>query len=129
MNPFISKLGPSMTDFLDYKHALGIKYTTASVYLRKLDRYNADHGDHYTLVKSVVDGWALEHAGKSTTGDRSWLSPIREYGRYLVNNGDTNAYVLDNSFIIQRYHADIYLMTETEIHCFFKECDQYVQGS
>ena len=39
---------------------------------------------------------------------------------------DTGAYVLDNSFIIQRYHPDVYLMTETEIHRFFKECDQYV---
>ena len=33
---------------------------------------------------------------------------------------------LDNSFIIQRYHPDVYLMTEAEIYCFFKECDQYV---
>ena len=126
MNTFVSRLGPAMTDFLDYKHALGIKYTSASVYLRELDRYNASHGDHSTLVKEVVDGWSIEHAGKSTTGDRSWVSPIREFGRYLVNAGDTSAYVLDNSFIIQRYRPDVYLMTETEIHCFFKECDQYV---
>lgn len=126
MNTFVSRLGPMMADFLDYKHALGIKYASASVYLRELDRYNASHGDHSTLVKEVVDGWAIEHAGKSTTGDRSWVSPIREFGRYLVNTGDTGAYVLDNSFIIQRYHPDVYLMTEAEILRFFKECDQYV---
>ena len=101
MNVFISKLGPSIADFLDYKHALGLKYTSASVYLRGLDRYNAAHGDHHTLVKEVVDGWAFEHAGRSTTGDRSWISPIREFGRYLVHNGDTDAYVLEDSFIIQ----------------------------
>ena len=40
MTTFVSRLGPSMSDFLDYKHALGIKYTSASVYLRELDRYN-----------------------------------------------------------------------------------------
>ena len=126
MTAFVSRLGPAISDFLDYKHALGYKYTSASVYLRELDRYNATHGNHHMLVKEVVDGWALEHAGRSTTGDRSWVSPIREFGRYLVNNGDSGAYVLDNSFIIQRYHPDVYLMTEAEIHCFFKECDQYV---
>ena len=126
MTDFVSRLGPAMSDFLDYKNALGIKYTSASVYLRELDRYNASHGDYSTLAKVVVDGWAIEHAGKSTTGDRSWVSPIREFGRYLVNTGDTDAYVLDNSFIIQRYHPEVYLMTEAEIHCFFKECDQYV---
>ena len=126
MTDFVSRLGPAMSDFLDYKNALGIKYTSASVYLRELDRYNASHGDYSTLAKVVVDGWAIEHAGKSTTGDRSWVSPIREFGRYLVNTGDTDAYVLDNSFIIQRYHPEVYLMTEAEINCFFKECDHYV---
>jgi len=119
MTTFVSRLGPSMSDFLDYKHALGIKYTSASVYLRELDRYNAAHGDHHTLIKEVVDGWALEHAEKSTTSDRSWVSPIREFGRYLVNTSDISAYVLDNSFIIQRYRPEVYLMTEAEIHCFF----------
>lgn len=74
----------------------------------------------------MVDGWALEHANRLTTGDRSWISPIREFGRYLVNTGDTNVYVLDNKFTVQRYHPDIYLMTETEIQCFFVECDRYV---
>jgi len=50
MNDFISKLGPSMNDFLEFKHALGIKYETASAYLHELDRYNAAHGNHRTLV-------------------------------------------------------------------------------
>lgn len=94
MKAFVSRLGPAMSDFLSYKHALGNKYTSASVYLRELDLYNATHGDHHTLVKEIVDGWALEHSAKSTTGDRSWVSSIREFGRYLVNTGDTGAYVL-----------------------------------
>ena len=126
MNVFISELGPSITDFLDYKHALGIKYATAARYLNELDRYNANHGNHNTLVKRVVEGWILEHCEKTTSGDRSWISPIREFGRYLVNNGDSNAYVIDGSFKMQRYHADVYLMTEAEIQRFFKRCDQYV---
>ena len=128
MTAFVSRLGPAMSDFLDYKHALGNKYASASVYLRELDRYNAAHGDHRTLIKEVVDGWALEHAGKSTTGDRSWVSPIREFGRYLINTGDISAYVLDNSFIIQRYRPEVYLMTEAEIHCFLKNAISTYSG-
>jgi len=127
MKPFVSKLGTVIADFLDYKHALGIKYQTAEVYLHELDRYNFSHGNHNTLVKAVVDGWAYEHAAKSTTSDRSWVSPIREFGRYLVNMGDTSAYVINDSFIIQRYHAEVYLMTEHEIQRFFEECDIYVR--
>ena len=126
MTAFVSRLGPAMSDFLDYKHALGYKYISASVYLRELDRYNAAHGDHHTLAKEVVDGWALEQEKKSTTADRSWVSPIREFGRYLVISGDSDAYVLDNSFITQRYHPDVYLMTETEIQRFFTVRDKIV---
>ncbi len=127
MNSFVSRLGEAMTDFLDYKHALGIKYITAETYLHELDRYNYSHGNYDTLIKEIVDGWALEHSDKSTTGNRSWLSPIREFGRYLCFAGNTEAYVLDNKFIIQKYRSDIYLMTEAEIQRFFMECDKYVK--
>ena len=127
MKPFFSKLGTVITDFLDYKHAIGFKYQTAEVYLHELDQYNFIHGNHGTLVKEVVDGWACEHAEKSSTSDRNWISPIREFGRYLVNMGDTNAYIIDNTFIIPKYHAEVYLMTEHEIQRFFEECDIYVR--
>ena len=127
MKPFFSKLSTVIEDFLAYKHALGIKYKSAEVYLHELDQYNFSHGNYGTLVKAVVDSWACEHAAKSTSNDRSWISPIREFGRYLVNMGDKNAYVIDNSFIIQKYHAEVYLMTEHEIQRFFEECDIYVR--
>lgn len=126
MKGFVSDLAPAITGFLDYKHALGIKYATAAVYLHELDDYNYAHGNYSTLVKDVVDNWAQEHAGRSTTEDRSWISPIREFGRYLINTGDTKAYVLDKSYTIQRYHPEVYLMTESEIQRFFTECDKYV---
>lgn len=29
MKAFVSRLGPAMSDFLSYKHALGNKYTSA----------------------------------------------------------------------------------------------------
>ncbi len=100
MKTFVSKLGTVIAEFLDYKHALSIKYQTAEVYLHELDQYNFSHGNHDTLVKAVVDGWACEHAAKSTTSDRSWISPIRELGRYLVNIGNTSAYVIDRQYVM-----------------------------
>ena len=126
MNQFISNLGPAMEKFLDFKHALGIKYRSGEVYLRELDRYNLNHGNYTTLIKTVTEGWALEHAAKSTTEDRSWVSPIREFGRYLINTSDSNAYILDEKFVVKHYHAAVYLLTEKEIQRFFEECDRYV---
>lgn len=126
MIEFISRLAPDIRKFIEFKNSLGIKYKTSSVYLKELDRYNYDHGNYSTLTKDIAEGWATEHAGKSTSQDRSWIPPIREFGRYLRNTGRQEAYVLDDRFKIQRYHAEVYLMSENEIRIFFKECDSYV---
>lgn len=100
MKEYISNFTPLIKDFISFKNALGIKYETGSYYLQQLDLYNYLHKNVTVPDRDTVDGWALKYAQKSITGDRSWISPIREFGRYL--------------------------MTEVEIQCFFKECDQYV---
>ncbi|NLY82829.1 MAG: tyrosine-type recombinase/integrase [Clostridiales bacterium] len=126
MSIFISNLAPSLLDFLSFKHALGIEYKTGKVYLRQFDMFNYEHGNHNGLTKELAEGWANQQANKSTTQDRSWISPIREYGRFLRSLGDNDAYILDNRYTIQRYHAEVYLMTDEEIQTFFKACDSYV---
>jgi integrase len=126
MSTFISNLAGNLDDFISYKNALGIEYKTCRVYLRKLDIYNFEHGNYGSLTKEVVEGWSISHAGKSTSRDRSWIPPIREFGRYLRSMGDDGAYVLDNRFTIQHYRAEVYLMSNVEIRAFFKECDSYV---
>lgn len=126
MSTFISNLASKLDDFVALKNSLGIEYKTGQFYLRKLDTYNHEHGNAGTLIKEVAEGWAIQHANKSTSKDRSWIPPIREFGRYLRSIGDNDAYVLDNRFTIQQYHAEVYLMTDAEIQAFFKECDSYV---
>jgi integrase/recombinase XerD len=119
-NTFISNIAQSLADFLSFKNALGIEYKTSQVYLRQLDIYNYGHGNFSTLTKEVAEGWAMQHANKSTSRDRSWIPPIREFGRYLRSIGDNNAYVLDSRFTIQHYHAEVYLMTDDEIQSFLR---------
>ena len=126
MRDFVSNLAGKLNDFLDYKHALGIKYDTCRVYLLELDGYNLEHGNRDTLTKEMTEGWAIWHAGKSESQDRSWIPPIREFGRYLQSIGEKDAYVLDDRFSIQHYHAEVYLMSTDEIQAFFRECDSYV---
>lgn len=126
MRKFISNLAPSIKEFIEFKNALGIKYETASYYLQQLDLYNYNHENIIVPDRNLVDGWALTHAEKSTSGDRSWISPIREFGRYLQSCGIREAYVLNDKFTIQKYHAEVYLLSDKEIARFFKECEQYV---
>ena len=126
MSRFISGLSDKLDDFMAYKNALGIKYGTSTVYLREFDRYNFDHGNYTTLTKEVAEGWVLWHSGKTESQDRSWIPPIREFGRYLKSIGEQDVCVLDNRYSIQHYHAEVYLMSESEIQAFFRECDKYV---
>lgn len=126
MRRFVSKLTYKLNDFIAYKNALRIKYDTSRVYLLELDQYNLEHGNYDLLTKELGEGWALWHAGKSESQDRSWIPPIREFGRYLRSIGESDAYVLDDRFSIQHYHAEVYLITDEEIQAFFKACDSYV---
>ena len=126
MSTFISNLADKLDDFIAYKNALGISYNTSRVYLRELDKYNFEHGNHASLTKEMTEGWAVWHTGKTESQDRSWIPPIREFGRYLRSMGDDGAYILDGRFSIQHYRAEVYLMTDDEIRTFFKECDSFV---
>ena len=126
MNQYISNLKPLIEDFLEFKNALGIKYVTGAYYLRQLDWYNYENGNFPIPKRDVVEGWASKQAEKSITGDRSWISSIREFGRYLSSLGYEYAYILDDRYTIQKYHAEVYLMSKNEIKLFFEECDKYV---
>ena len=74
MNEYVSNLEPLIIDFLEFKNALGIQYHTGSYYLKQLDIYNCEHKNVFIPDCDTVEGWALAHAEKSTTGDRSWIS-------------------------------------------------------
>lgn len=126
MNKYISNLAPLITDFIEFKNSLDIEYKTGAYYLKQLDLYNYEHKNLSILDRKTTEEWAGLHSEKSVTGDRSWISPIREFGRYLQSIGYEDAYVLDHRFTTRRYHAEVYLMTESEIQSFFKKCDRFV---
>lgn len=121
----ISALKPKIEAFLAFKNALGIEYKTGKYHLRSLDEYNYNNGNSEFLLKEVVEGWAVKQSTKSLSQDRSWIPPIREFGKYLQRTGEKDAYVLNDSFKVQTYHAENYLMSDIEIEAFFKECDHF----
>ena len=128
MNDFISNLAPKLNDFIEFKNSLGIQYgTSCRCYLKQLDRYNLAHGNYDILRKDITEGWAELHSSKTISRSQSWISPIREFGRYLQSVESPDNYILDDRFKFQEYHAEVYLMSDNEIRAFFKECDSYVQ--
>jgi len=121
---FTSALAPYLSDFLRFKHALGIKYMSSASHLRSLDIYNYHNGNYDNLEQSIVENWASQKELASSSQDRSWIPPVREFGRYLKNIGFEDAYIIDSKYRMQRYHADVYLMSDSEIEAFFIACDK-----
>lgn len=128
MIEFRSNLSTHLAGFLAFKHSMGMSYKTCEHYLGRLDRFNLENGNHSTLTKDVVISWLLKMAGETESQNRSWIPPIRELGRYLRRLGFKDAYVVGDNFVIRRYHAETYLMANSEIKAFFKECDPFVKS-
>lgn len=121
---FMSALAPKIKAFIEFKNSLGVEYKTGSRYLLQLDEYNYNNGNSSSLDKEIVEAWIIKHELKCQSQSRSWVSYIREFGKYLQRTGDTNAYILSDNFKINKYRAETYLMNENEVKSFFKKCDE-----
>ena len=127
MSLFISALGPSLETFLKFKNSIGIQYNASAQWcLKSLDRYNFKHGNSTVLCKSLVVGWSIERSEHSNSKCGPWISPVREFGRYLRSMGDLDAYVLEYPVSQNSFRPEVYLLADIEIQRFFKECDSYV---
>ncbi len=71
-------------------------------------------------------GWSIEQSERSDSKRGSWISPVREFGRYLQCMGDSDAYILESPVPRNSFRPEIYLLSNSEIQRFFKECDSYV---
>lgn len=78
------------------------------------------------LCKSLVVGWSIERSEHSNSKCGPWISPVREFGRYLRSMGDLDAYVLEYPVSQNSFRPEVYLLSDIEIQRFFKECDSYV---
>ena len=125
---FTSGLAQQMKRFIEHKHSLGYKYDTGSYSLLSLDRFYTQKGYESKLTRELVETWIIMREDKDSSPCRSWISPVREFGRYLQLTGDSEAYVVSDNFRMKNYHPIPYLFTEDEIGAFFKACDTVVLG-
>jgi integrase len=115
-------------DFLDYKHSLGFKYATGVRYLHELDRFYEWGGYPAVFSRELIESWILLKEGAAPSPYRSWISPIRELGKYLQLTGCPDAYIVSGRFVIKKYRPTPYFFTEDEISSFFAACDHVVLG-
>ena len=91
----------------------GLLRRLAIWYLQQFDAWCAEHG-RTVFDQATVEGWVaarLESSGRY----RSWMSYIRDFGRWLQATGHPDAYVLSDRWKASFVPPRPYLLTRREI--------------
>lgn len=115
---FASALGPQLARYLEFKTAMGAYGSSRIWYLKQFDTYCLEHGVT-VLDKNSVEGWVSERLAGSTSSYRSWMSYIRDFGRWMQTHEDPHAYVLTDAWKASYLPARPYLLTSAQIEEFF----------
>ncbi len=119
---FTSAFGSRLDEYVEFKRAMGFNGASRIWYLRRFDAYCAEHALGI-FDQETVEGWVT--AQLATSGRyRSWMSYIRDFGRWLRARGQTDAYVLSDQWKAPFVPAHPYLLTQHEIEAFFSAAVQ-----
>jgi integrase len=114
---FTSTFAPQLDGYLAFKQSMGCYGSSRIWYLSRFDTYCAQH-DRSVFDRDTVEGWVLEQMVRSGRY-RSWMSYIRDFGRWLQAHGHTDAYVLSDRWKASFVPAHPYLLARHEIERFF----------
>ena len=114
---FISVFGPELDAYVAFKEKMGFYGRSRIWYLKRFDAYCAA-GARTVFDRDTVEGWVTEQLATSSCY-RSWMSYIRDMGRWLQVQGNTDAYVLSDRWKAPVTRAHPYLLSAHEIDQFF----------
>lgn len=114
---FTSMFAAQLEEYLAFKEKMGFYGSSRIWYLHKFDAYCAEH-DRRVFDRETVEGWVSDQLTRSGRY-RSWMSYIRDFGRWLQAHGHTNAYVLSGHWKAPFVPAHPYLLARGEIEMFF----------
>ncbi|MGH3504789.1 MAG: tyrosine-type recombinase/integrase [Nocardioidaceae bacterium] len=114
---FTSALAPQLDAYLEFKEKMGLYGSSRIWYLKKFDAYCTTH-DRRFFDRDTVEGWVTDQLTRSGRY-RSWMSYIRDFGRWLQAHENANAYVLSDRWKAPFVPARPYLLTVREIESFF----------
>lgn len=114
---FTSAFAADLDRYLAFKKQMGFYGHSRIVYLRRFDAYCTRLG-RTVFDRATVEGWVTDQLQRSGT-HRSWMSYIRDFGRWLHAHGNSDAYVLSDQWKASFIRPRPYLLTTDEIERFF----------
>jgi len=115
---FTSSFAVELEAYLAFKEKMGFYGTSRIWYLKRFDAYCT--AQHRTVFnRETVEGWVTDQLASSDSRYRSWMSYIRDVGRWLAAHRNSDAYVLSDRWRASFVPAHPYLLTTHEIERFF----------
>lgn len=113
---FTSAFAADLEDYVEFKEQMGFYGQSRIVYLQRFDTYCTSR--RLSLFdRATVEEWVLSELGRSSY--RSWMSYIRDFGRWMRTHRDPDAYVLSDQWKAGFTRTQPYLLTGEEIEKFF----------
>jgi integrase len=115
---YSSAIASNIKAFIEFKASVGIASNSRNWTLFDFDRWCIANNTE-SLDKNAVEGWVTERKSKTSSDHLSWMSHIRELGRFMRANGHPDAYVLSDEFKAKMVRVAPYLLTQSEVDAFF----------
>lgn len=114
---FTSAFARQLDSYVEFKTSMGCYGSSRVWYLQRFDAYCSEH-QLEVFDQETVETWVAARLASSGRY-RSWMSYIRDFGRWLHTHGDADAYVLSDKWQAGFVPAHPYLLTTAEIEAFF----------
>jgi integrase/recombinase XerD len=109
---------------VELKRAVGYKYDTEAVHLKRFDRFTMEKYPHATaLTKEIVLDWCSKKTYEAQANQCSRASIIRQFGKYLDSIG-VKAYIIPKGYYPTEEQYMPYIYTADELTRFFAETDK-----
>ncbi len=126
--PYSSAFAGDITAFIEFKASVGIASASRNWTLYDFDRHCAGRG-LTSFGRETVEGWVKAREAAVPSGHLSWMSHIRELGRFMRANGHPDAYVLSERFKAKMVRVTPYLLTQGEVDAFFDAAAHFDNGT
>ena len=124
---FSSALAPQLARYVEFKTSMGAYGRSRIWYLKQFDAYCLEH-DSQVLDKECVEGWVTQRLSRGGSY-RSWMSYIRDFGRWMRTHHDREAYVLSDQWKASYVPARPYLLSTAQVEAFFTATAELDCGS
>lgn len=121
---YTSKFAADMDAFIDFKASVGIASNSRNWTLYDFDRYCVEHG-LTQFNRQTVEGWVINRKAMTSPNHLTWVSHIRELGRFMNASGNEGAYILSDDFKAKMVRIQPYLLTQAEVGAFFAAAVEY----